>query len=504
MGYGAAKRLFVWIFAALSLLALGCSPPRVDRFAVPAEDGETSLYEERRPDGVVTGYTKHIFRKDGDGWVYVEEKAAPEGGEPKSATFHIDDRFAIEDAAFADGRRITREGEGWTGTGEGQAPIIAPCPDCVENALSVEALRGIELPKPGERRVVRVLDARSGVAVQARVKNVGRDRVQALGATVEATHLELAFLVKVHHVWIDDEKRVVRYRNASGGELVLRDWSNGRSAEHAAIPLPSRPEVGRPVVPLSNIAVALVAQGAMVLGPFALAAVLRRRWKISYRLWGLGALAFIGSQVVHIPLNWAIGILTGSHGAGLWPLPAFSVVAGLSAGACETVARLLMIRFAIRERDDRAGLFIGAGHGGIESILLGFLAATGTLTFAAIRFFGPAKLGIQPEQLPPVDAAMASFAAMPAGALLSAATERFGAVAFHMFANLLVMRAVRERQALYVVLAIAIHALIDGGLACFGVVELGAFLVGVSIPALGVAFIAAMWWMLRPSRPTAA
>lgn len=66
------------------------------------------------------------------------------------------------------------------------------------------------------------------------------------------------------------------------------------------------------------------------------------------------------------------------------------------------------------------------------------------------------------------------------------------------------MPSVSRRSSCSAHSSIAVHALLDGGLACFGMVELGARTVGLLIPALGVVFIAAMWWMLRQSRPAAA
>lgn len=482
------------LFVLCAVLLAGCAPRRLDRFSAEGLDGDTATYESRRADGVATGTTVQSWRREGGLWVYRSAKLDG-AGEPKITTLWLDDALAIDHATFGDGRTLARDGDALRGEGPHQ-PATQPQPaGVVENAISVEALRRAELPKPGERASVLVLNTQRAVTIEARIKNVGAERVSALGGELEAEHLEIAFLTQVHHVWIDAERRVVRYKNPAGGELVLVDWRRDPAAAPPAPPAVAEP--ARPAPKLGVVIVAAIAQVTMVFGPMILAVLLKWRWRRSYRLWGLGALAFVGSQIVHIPLNWAIGILTGSHGAGLWPLPAFSVIAGLSAGTCESLARWLMLRFAIKERDDRSGAFVGAGHGGVESIILGFLAGLGTLNLSLIGFMGAEKLGVPKDQLPAIDAALASFFSTPPLALLSAATERFGAVAFHVLANVMVMRAVAHRRPVWLLGAIALHAAIDGGLACFALVELGPGPVSVLVPALGVAFVIALWRMLR-------
>lgn len=512
-------RVAVAAFAALSCLGLwGCNPPRATEFRAPTSEAEESVFEERRADGVATGRSVKAWRRDGDLWVFSDTKipagepprspasdadsagdASNKEGATKTTTLWLDDKLGLDHATFADGRTVRREGDGFVGEGPNQAAAFAGCAPCVENTISVEALRAIALPAPGERVTLKVQNAQRGSALEARVKNVGREEVSGPEGAVSADHLEVSFLTQVHHVWIDEGKRVLRYRNPAGGELVLVAQRRGDAVEAGATAaaLPLLPEAPRPTPKVSSVVIAGLSQALMVFGPMILAVVLKARWKLSYRLWGLGALAFLASQIVHIPLNYALGILTGSHGAGLWPLPAFSVIAGLSAGTCESVARYLMLRFAIKERDDRAGVFVGAGHGGVESILLGFLAGLGTLNMGLIGFMGAEKLGVPKEHWPVLDAALAAFYTTSPAHLLSGATERFGAVAFHVLANLMVMRAISRKQLGWLFGAIALHAAIDGGLACFGMVELGPTAVAIAVPLLGVGFCVAIARMLR-------
>ncbi|HIQ00839.1 MAG TPA: YhfC family intramembrane metalloprotease, partial [Anaerolineales bacterium] len=83
--------------------------------------------------------------------------------------------------------------------------------------------------------------------------------------------------------------------------------------------------------------------------PVTLWLLVRRRPGVTWGLIGAGVLTFIASQVVHLPLNWALGLLGGGRGVALWPAGWIALVAGLSAGVCEELARYLVLRFWRRE-----------------------------------------------------------------------------------------------------------------------------------------------------------
>ncbi len=95
--------------------------------------------------------------------------------------------------------------------------------------------------------------------------------------------------------------------------------------------------------------------------------IIRRRYGIGWSVFALGALTFVLSQVVHLPLNAALGLLGGGRGVALWPLVPMALVAGLSASICEEGARLLVLLFLARHvRGWRPGLQYGAGTGGLR------------------------------------------------------------------------------------------------------------------------------------------
>ena len=62
--------------------------------------------------------------------------------------------------------------------------------------------------------------------------------------------------------------------------------------------------------------------GLTIIIPLVFAVILRRRFRVSWFLFGVGSLTFIGSQVVHIPLNnllTKLGILPSTPPQG-WAL----------------------------------------------------------------------------------------------------------------------------------------------------------------------------------------
>ncbi|HRO24913.1 MAG TPA: YhfC family glutamic-type intramembrane protease, partial [Promineifilum sp.] len=127
-----------------------------------------------------------------------------------------------------------------------------------------------------------------------------------------------------------------------------------------------------------NFALLAINITLMLVIPVVLAIFIHRRTSASWRFFFIGAVTFILSQVLHIPFNWLVGQ------TGLLPdsmdttanLLITAIFLGLSAGVFEETARYLAYRFWARDaRSWSRGLMLGAGHGGIESILVGVLSA---------------------------------------------------------------------------------------------------------------------------------
>ena len=163
-----------------------------------------------------------------------------------------------------------------------------------------------------------------------------------------------------------------------------------------------------------DVAVRLLNGLLMVVMPIVLGIYLVRRTGRRWRLIFAGGALFIGSQVMHIPLNLVVlnpileqlGFAEGVLTAGLL---LGALLLGLSAGLFEELTRWLGLRFWLKDaRSWSSALMYGAGWGGAEAILLG-LAVLWFLV-QALMFRQGTLQGLMPaEQLELVEAQFAAY-----------------------------------------------------------------------------------------------
>ncbi|MBN2084149.1 MAG: YhfC family intramembrane metalloprotease [Anaerolineales bacterium] len=209
----------------------------------------------------------------------------------------------------------------------------------------------------------------------------------------------------------------------------------------------------------------------MILVPVILAAGLRRISSAPWLLFGVGSGTFVLSQVVHLPLNqWLadLGLLPGTVAADV-PIVQTALIAGLTAGLCEELARaggyalLRRLRPAWMRLQD--AVMLGLGHGGIESMIFG-----GVLTAATISSLLPligadlSGFGLTPDQLANLEAQLDSLAAHPWNSAFPL-LERIVAISAHAVFSLMVWKAFTgaglRRNWFYIPLAILYHAGVD-------------------------------------------
>lgn len=251
-----------------------------------------------------------------------------------------------------------------------------------------------------------------------------------------------------------------------------------------------RPGVAAAAAPTDVTGPAAV-HGAAIVATFVLVALfwyaLRRRFAIPGRLYFFGAVIFIASQVAHVPFN-AIVLPSVTRGGG--DLVTTAVALGLSAAAFEELARYLAFRFWLRtDRGWTSALGLGAGHGGIEAILLAAIA--GISLIAAI-------LG---RVMPSAPAALVDTSALywsrPAALALALPVERAFALALHLSLAALVMRSVDLGDIRYLAAAVAWHALVDAS-AYYLLITSGVVATEAAV-AVFAAISLAVVWGLRPA-----
>jgi ABC-2 type transport system permease protein len=203
----------------------------------------------------------------------------------------------------------------------------------------------------------------------------------------------------------------------------------------------------------------------MIFTPVILAVLLRRRFATPWFLFLAGSATFIGSQIVHIPLNeWladvgllpATGILTGP------PLWRTALILGLTAGLCEELARTVGYALLRRFRRFEHGLMLGIGHGGIEAMIFGGVQVAASVTsLLSLQSVDLTTLNLSADQMTALTQQLNHLNSSPLWAALPF-IERCFALVIHVLLSILVWRAFAQRKAWYVPLAIAYHAAFDG------------------------------------------
>lgn len=235
--------------------------------------------------------------------------------------------------------------------------------------------------------------------------------------------------------------------------------------------------------------------------PILLGAWFARRFKLGWGLFGAGALTFIASQVLHIPFNsYLLNPLMEKFGLGTTStgisLLAFGVLLGLSAGVFEETARYLTLRFWKKDaRTWGESLMLGAGHGGIEAILLGIYAFY--ILIQMVMMFGMDVDAVGGITGADRGLEIFNFVSYYWGTswydFFWGALERFSAISFHLSASVLVYQSLKRKNLLWLIFAILWHTLLDA-LAVYGSVSWGipiteGVLLVIALLSIGIIFL---------------
>lgn len=206
------------------------------------------------------------------------------------------------------------------------------------------------------------------------------------------------------------------------------------------------------------------AVAAMIVLPVAFAGLLVRRLATPAGLLLIGAATFVVAQALRLPLLQG---LTSLFATGTLPAPdaahqaAFNIaILSLTAGLFEESARYLAYRHVIpRARSWNAAVTFGAGHGAMESILLGVLMGFEFAAMLALGTPGAAPLpGQSPEEHARLVEQAAHYWATPWYVPLLGAIERAFSICFHVAMALVVLEAVKRSSLIWLAGAMAAHA----------------------------------------------
>ena len=236
----------------------------------------------------------------------------------------------------------------------------------------------------------------------------------------------------------------------------------------------------------------------MIILPMLLGRWISAKRHVGWGLFGIGAVTFILSQLGHLPFNWLI--LQQLNWIDRENVTQLALFIGLSAGLFEETARYLTYRFWARDaRTWGKGLMLGAGHGGIEAILVGVIGLINFTVLLGLKngYFAGILASVPDDQLYLVDEQIATFFGTPASMALLGATERIFALMFHLSASLLVMQVFVRQQIRWLGFAIVWHALFNA-FAVYAISVWDAVATEIGLGLLAFVSLGLLFWLHNP------
>ena len=234
--------------------------------------------------------------------------------------------------------------------------------------------------------------------------------------------------------------------------------------------------------------------------PIILARFIAARRGATWSLFGIGAVTFVVSQIGHIPFNWLAlqkWELVSTDTSTFANLIIYALFLGLSAAVFEEGARYLTYRFwAKGARSWGQGLMLGAGHGGIEAILLGLSGLINVGALALIQR-GMFVQVITPEQMPLVQEQIATVFSTPLPIILLGAAERLFALCAHLAMSLLVMQVFMRGQIRWLWVSILWHTLLNA-VAVLAITTWNAYATEAIVGLFALFSIAIVFWLRTP------
>jgi len=172
---------------------------------------------------------------------------------------------------------------------------------------------------------------------------------------------------------------------------------------------------------------------------------------------------------------------------------------GLSAGLWEEITRYGVYRWWARDaRSWAKGLMLGAGHGGVEAMIIGGLALLTLINMIVARNMDLSAT-LPADQLVEAQRQITEYWSTPWYASILGAVERFFAIIFHLAASVMVLQVFVRKQKRWLWMAVGWHALMDGllvyTLTTWGPYQTELMLAGFTLVNLAIIFL------LRPSEP---
>lgn len=201
--------------------------------------------------------------------------------------------------------------------------------------------------------------------------------------------------------------------------------------------------------------------------PIALGIFLVRKFDLEGRWWWIGAIVYVISQIVFLPLeNYIVDpFLNNLNYSGALPsievLIFGGLVIGLSAGVCEELMRYAMFRWWTNDaRSFKSGLLLGTGHGGAASIILAFLVLYNFINMVMVRNNDLTTL-VPADQAQMLQTQVTSFWSAPWYYTLREAIGQIFMLTIQICLAVMVLQTFIRKQWHWVLLAIGFHTLVE-------------------------------------------
>ncbi len=146
----------------------------------------------------------------------------------------------------------------------------------------------------------------------------------------------------------------------------------------------------------------------------------------------------------------------------------YALYGGLMAGVFEECGRWIAMKTVLKKHLDRNvnAFMYGAGHGGIEAVMILGIASINNLTYSVMINLGKVSFltgSVPPELLGQVEDAITTLKTTPSWHFLMGGAERISAILLHLALSVFVWFAVKNKEKRYLFpFAILVHALVDG------------------------------------------
>lgn len=218
-------------------------------------------------------------------------------------------------------------------------------------------------------------------------------------------------------------------------------------------------------VPAANIAAMTVTFLIAAGMPIVLFIIIRRRLKAKVSSFFVGCGAFILfamvlEQLLHMVVLQGLGGVSYLITNNVW---FYSLYGGLAAGIFEETGRFIAMKYMMRNSLSRENaLMYGAGHGGVEAIMLVGFTYLMNLLYSVMLNSGSLDMMLAEESGAQLRTALEPLGTVGAGIFYIAGMERIMAIVLQIALSVLVYRAVSQKRCIgYYGLAIGIHFFVD-------------------------------------------